>query len=430
MLPVFITANSKITHLKNKKALVLLFAANTVSGVSQGISLIAIPWFIANQLGRPGLYGLLFLAVTILTLFWGPYAGILIDRYDRKKVMLSIQTVGMLSVFSIAALGWYWQNTTLWMAAAIMIITKLIYNIHYPNLYAFAQEITEKSKYGTISSAIEVQGQTTFILSGAIAAFLMEGQFLSFSFEAWPMHEIFMLDAATYILGFVLLSSIRYESLIVRNTNSDAGFATRLQEGFTYLQSKPLILLFGAVAGFVFATILVCSFYTMPIFIDKFLNGTKSVYGFTEASFALGSMLSGFLILFIFPKNKLTLGIISLSLIAAVMYFFIGFNTEFIYLYIAYAFIGFANSGIRVMRTTYIFSVIDNNLIGRTGSAFTVINALIRIVFIGLFSLPFFATAENISLTMFILGLFVILGALILSFNYKALSVLNPNHEQ
>ncbi|MFT5071492.1 MAG: hypothetical protein ACI8V8_001460, partial [Chitinophagales bacterium] len=105
-------------------------------------------------------------------------------------------------------------------------------------------------------------------------------------------------------------------------------------------------------------------------------------------------------------------------------------NTEFIYLYIAYAFIGFANSGIRVMRTTYIFSVIDNNLIGRTGSAFTVINALIRIVFIGLFSLPFFATAENISLTMFILGLFVILGALILSFNYKALSVLNPNHEQ
>ncbi|MFT6684894.1 MAG: DHA3 family macrolide efflux protein-like MFS transporter [Bacteroidia bacterium] len=365
-----------------------------------------------------------------MTLFWGPYAGILIDRYDRKKVMLSIQTVGMLSVFSIAALGWYWQNTTLWMAAAIMIITKLIYNIHYPNLYAFAQEITEKSKYGTISSAIEVQGQTTFILSGAIAAFLMEGQFLSFSFEAWPMHEIFMLDAATYILGFVLLSSIRYESLIVRNTNSDAGFATRLQEGFTYLQSKPLILLFGAVAGFVFATILVCSFYTMPIFIDKFLNGTKSVYGFTEASFALGSMLSGFLILFIFPKNKLTLGIISLSLIAAVMYFFIGFNTEFIYLYIAYAFIGFANSGIRVMRTTYIFSVIDNNLIGRTGSAFTVINALIRIVFIGLFSLPFFATAENISLTMFILGLFVILGALILSFNYKALSVLNPNHEQ
>ena len=404
--------------MKNKKAIALLFAANTVSGVSQGISLIAIPWFIANQLGRPGLYGLLYLIVTILTLFWGPYADTLMDKYDRKKVMINIQTVGLLCVFSIAALGWYWQNTTLWMAAAIMIITKLIYNIHYPNLYAFAQEITEKSRYGTISSAIEVQGQTTFILSGAIAAFLMEGEFFSLNFEAWKMHEIFMLDAATYGLGFVLISMIKYESLV-----------DRLNEGFSYLKGNPLILLFGTVAGFVFATVLVCSFFTMPIFIEKFLGGTQSHYGFTEASFALGSMLSGFLILYLFPKNKITIGIILLSLIAGVMYFFIGMNQDFILLYIAYASIGFANAGIRILRTTYIFSVIDNNLIGRTSSAFTVINALFRIVLIGMFSLPFFTSSHNISYSMFILGLFVILGGLIFTYKYKALRTLNPNHE-
>ena len=140
--------------MKNKKAIILLFAANTISGVSQGISLIAIPWFIINQLGMPGFYGLLFLVVTILSLFWGPYAGTLIDRYDRKKVMLGIQSVGLVCVLGIASLGWYLQNTTLWMAAAIMVITKLIYNIHYPNLYAFAQEIAEKKQYGRISSAL------------------------------------------------------------------------------------------------------------------------------------------------------------------------------------------------------------------------------------------------------------------------------------
>lgn len=415
--------------MKNKTAIALLFAANTISGVSQGISLIAIPWYIANQLGRPSLYGLLYLIVTTLTLFWGPYAGTLVDKYDRKKVMISIQTVGLICVFSIAALGWYWQNTTLWMAAAIMIITKLIYNIHYPNLYAFAQEITEKSRYGTISSAIEVQGQTTFILSGAIAAFLMEGEFLSLNFEAWKMHEIFMLDAATYILGVVLISMIKYESLVKRNFYPEAKFLQRLNEGFSYLKGNPLILLFGSVAGFVFATVLVCSFFTMPIFIEEFLGGTQSHYGFTEASFALGSMLSGFLILYLFPTNKLTMGIILLSLIAGVMYFLIGVNQDFILLYIAYASIGFANAGIRILRTTYIFSVIDNNLIGRTGSAFTVINALLRIVLIGLFSLPFFTSSDNISYSMFILGLFVILGGLIFTYKFKALRTLNPNHE-
>lgn len=415
--------------MKNKKAIILLFAANTVSGVSQGISLIAIPWFIANELGRPGLYGLLFLIVTVLTLFWGPYAGTLIDRYDRKKVMLGIQTVGLTCVLGIATLGWYWQNTTLWMAAAIMIITKLIYNIHYPNLYAFAQEITEKKRYGAISSALEVQGQTTFILSGALAAFLMEGKFFNYTFQAWEMHEIFMLDAATYILGFVLLSAITYESLVERKVNTALTFIDRLKDGFLYLKKNPMILLFGATAGFVFATILVCSFFTMPIFIDKFLHGGESVYGFTEAAFALGSLLSGFLILTIFPKNKLTLGIIFLAITAGVMYFFIGFNKNVLFLYIAYGFIGFANAGIRVMRTTYIFSVIENDVIGRTGSVFMVINALLRIILIGLFSIPFFATEQNIPKTMFILGLFVFLGAAILIFFYKKLSALNPNHE-
>lgn len=407
----------------------MLFAANTISGVSQGISLIAIPWFIANQLGKPGLYGLLFLSITIVTLFWGPYAGTLIDRYDRKKVMLAIQTVGLVCVLGIASYGWYLQNTTLWMAAAIMIITMLIYNIHYPNLYAFAQEITEKKRYGTISSALEVQGQTTFILSGAIAAFLMEGKVFEFTFTAWQMHEIFMLDAGTYILGFILLSSIKYESLVERKFNLEGNFIDHLKSGFSYLQERPLILLFGATAGFVFTSILVCSFFTLPIFIEKYLHGSESAYGFAEASFAFGSLLSGFLILAIFPKNKLTLGIIILSFLAGLMYLFIGVNKDFALFYLAYGIIGFTNTGIRVMRTTYIFSVIDNAIIGRTGSVFTVINALFRILFIGIFSFTFFTKEQNISKTMYILALFVILAAVILAAFYNKLRALNPNHE-
>ncbi len=416
--------------MKNKKAIILLFAANTISGVSQGISLIAIPWFIINQLGMPGFYGLLFLVVTILSLFWGPYAGTLIDRYDRKKVMLGIQSVGLVCVLGIASLGWYLQNTTLWMAAAIMVITKLIYNIHYPNLYAFAQEIAEKKQYGRISSALEVQGQTTLMLSGAMAAFLMEGELFNFTFPAWQMHEIFMLDAGTYILGFFLLSSIQYDSLVERTIDHDDNFVQRLKNGFTYLQERPLILLFGATSGFVFASILVCSFFTLPIFIEQYLHGSQSVYGFTEAAFAFGSLLSGFLILAIFPKHKLTLGIIILGFLAGLMYLFIGVNKNFTLLYLAYGVIGFANAGIRVMRTTYIFSVIDNNIIGRTGSVFMVINALFRILLIGLFSIPLFATEQNISHSMYILALIVILGSVILLLFYKKIRALNPNHEQ
>lgn len=416
--------------MKNKKAIILLFAANTISGISQGISLIAIPWYIANDLKKPGLYGLLFLLVSVLTLFWGPYAGTLVDKYDRKKVMLSIQAIGFVIISFISLLAWHQNFTSLWMAGGIMIFTKLIYNIHYPNLYAFAQEITEKHRYGKISAALEVQGQTTFILSGAFAAFLMEGKFFNVYFTSWEMHEIFLLDAFTYLLGFILLYFIKYESLVERVIDGNINFWNRLLDGFRYLKAKPDILLFGSTAGFVFASILVCSFFTMPIFIEKFMLAKESAYGLTEAAFALGSMLSGIFILSLFPKNRLVLGIIFLSVMASLSYIFIGFNKNLLLLYMAYAFIGFANAGIRVMRTTYIFSVIDNHIIGRTGSVFMVINTLLRIFFIGLFSLPYFTSAANISKTMFILAIFVGLGAIILVSNYKKSSTLNSTQHE
>ena len=54
-------------------------------------------------------------------------------------------------------------------------VTIFNYNVHYPNLYAFGQEITEKKNYGKLNSYIEVQGQVTSVLAGAFAAILLTG---------------------------------------------------------------------------------------------------------------------------------------------------------------------------------------------------------------------------------------------------------------
>ncbi|MCD8529226.1 MAG: hypothetical protein LRY27_04560 [Chitinophagales bacterium] len=109
------------------------------------------------------------------------------------------------------------------------------------------------------------------------------------------------------------------------------------------------------------------------------------------------------------------------------MYVFMGFNRNFILLYIAYGLIGFANAGIRVLRTTFIFRVIDNHIIGRTGSIFTVFNVIFRLIFITLFSLPFFAKGSNMVYSMYILAFFILLGSIILLLSYRKLRSLN-NH--
>ena len=53
--------------------------------------------------------------------------------------------------------------------------TMFHYNIHYPNLYAFGQEITEPKNYAKLNSYIEIQGQSTSIIAGSFAAILLTG---------------------------------------------------------------------------------------------------------------------------------------------------------------------------------------------------------------------------------------------------------------
>lgn len=410
--------------MKNKKAIVLLFLANTVTGISQGISLIAIPWFIANEMNMPSLYGGLFFVSTLIAVFWGPYAGALVDKYDRRKVMLSIQAIGFVLVAGLALWGFVVGKTTLVMACGVFLVTKIIYNIHYPNLYAFAQEITEPKYYGRITSWLEIQGQTTFTLSGAMAAFLMEGKIFDWNFGKWQVYEIFMLDAGTYLLAVVVIGLISYQSVAERRVET-ISFTERLKNGFNFLRNQPLVFVFGNATYFLFAAILVSSFFMLPIFIKEYLGGTERIYGLAESAFALGSLMSGVFILFLFPKHRLTLGIIVLMLVSALLFVFIGSNTNITLFLVAYLIIGFGNAGIRVLRTTYLFNVIPNAVIGRTSSVFTVINSIFRMLLIALFTLPFFNSGSNVRFTMYILAAFVLSGAVVLIVYYKRLAELN-----
>ncbi|MFT4643952.1 MAG: DHA3 family macrolide efflux protein-like MFS transporter [Planctomycetota bacterium] len=410
--------------MKNKRAITFLFLANTVSGISQGISLIAIPWYISNTLSRPSLYAFMFLTATAISIPWGTFAGTLVDKYDRKKIMLAIQTAGFILISATAITGYIQNEDTLWMAMVVYFTTVALYNIHYPNQYAFAQEITEPRHYSRITSWLEIQGQTSFAIAGAVAAILLEGGVFGFHFEKWRIHEIFMLDASTYVLAIAFLSLIKYKPIAQRDLSTGSLF-TKLKEGFGFLNSNRTIFLFGVVSAVVFAGILVTSMYILPILIKNYLNGTEKVFGISEATFAIGSLLSGLLIIKIFSKKHLVLGVMVLQFIAGIAFFFMGINQSILLLYFLYLIIGFTNAGIRIMRVTYLFNVVPNKFIGRANSIFSVISASLRIMLVLIVSQPFFTGSENIRYAMFIASFLIFVGAFTILFNFKRFKQLN-----
>ena len=219
--------SSTLAAVQNKASIQILLIANAVSQFAQGISMIAIPWYFINNIKASSTYNTVFFIVTAATLIWAQYAGTLIDKYNRKHIFQGLCLVG-LAVLSFAGFyGWYLGHMPQYLLIIVFSFTVLNYNIHYPALYALAQELSDSNSYVKVNSLLEVQGQSTNMLSGAVAAVLIGGISntvfgIDVNIEKWGLHKIFLMDASTYLIASILLIYLKTNasSELKRDTGS------------------------------------------------------------------------------------------------------------------------------------------------------------------------------------------------------------------
>jgi MFS family permease len=407
--------------VKNKLALNLLFTANGISGFAQGISMLAIPWYFANNTPYFNkAYGL----ITIGVLFFGLYAGTLVDKYSRKANFLGNSLVCGFLLLTIAGVGYYLNGLNDILVVAVFGITMFNYNIHYPTLYAFGQEISAVEDYAKVNSNIEIVGQSTSILSGGIAAVMLEGVTInlpiidySIIINSWNIWEIFLLNAGTYFLAASLILFIKYQP-IPKHAQHPKIF-NRIKVGFTYLRQHPKLLIFGIFSYSVFAMLLVEIHAVLPAYVDKHLHENGSVFAIADGIYALGALCAGLFVNKVFTATSTQRAVIILTAITAAIFIWAFAAKSVLVIYLVSLILGFTNAGIRVLRLTYLFKQIPNQLMGRVNSIFNMLNILVRSLFIFLFSFPFFNFDNQIIWAFLIMSLFLLLSAFVLMFNTK-----------
>lgn len=418
--------------MKNRSALRLLLLSNIISGFAQGISMLSIPWYFSTQGSDYSTFGLVYIIITLSTAIWGLYAGTLIDKYSRKAIFTGINIFGFLILMVVAFTGYYLGKVPEALIYLVFGSTIFIYNIHYPCLYAFGQEISEKENYGKMNSLIEIQGQATAIFAGAIGAVLLSGTEhgimnligfeleLGFDLSKWELHEIFIMDGITYGISIVLISMIRYQK--IENLAVHTGSMwERLKMGFEWLKKHPLVFLFGNLSHSIFVILLVEVHLLLSPYINKHLEAKGDVYASAEIYYAIGALYAGFGIRKLFGKTSVVRAVILLMVLTAAFLFLVAFTKSAWIFFLFSLVIGVTNAGTRILRITWLFQHIPNNMMGRAGSVFQVINILLRGGFILLFSLPFFMQGNNIVWAYAIGGVFVLLSALPMVVRYREL---------
>ena len=105
--------------------------------------------------------------------------------------------------------------------------------------------------------------------------------------------------------------------------------------------------------------------------------------------------------------------------IVSIAFIGMSFSDNMILFFTANLILGITNAGVRILRTTYLFSNIPNNLIGRASSVFSSINVTIRMILIFIFSMPFFLIEDNIRWGYFVGASLILITVVLLLYYYK-----------
>lgn len=417
--------------MTNKKTLAILLTANGVSSFAQGFTMMSIPYYF-NKIDNYSFFSLSLTIITLVSLFWALYAGSIIDGFNRKDVFLGTNFVGGIVILSIASLGFKEGELTNILIILVYALTMFGYVIHYPNLYAFSQELSEPKDYTKITSLIEIVGQSTVMGSAIMGTMLLKGienfhvplTDAVITIERWEIHEIFLFDAIAYFVSFLIILLIKYSPNMKLVISDEGTLYERLKTGYMYLKNNQLVALFGICSFTIFIVVYIEQFALMTPYVLNHLKEDAPVLGLTELMYGLGALFSGVIIQTLFSKMPVLKAVVLLTFATGAIFLLSSFTCAVI-VFINVAFLkGFTNASSRIFRVTYLFSLIPNELAGRVNSFFNVMNTVFRLIFLSLFTLPFFMDGSNVVYAYGILAVFCFIAGVVLLIYYKQFSKL------
>ncbi|MAQ32056.1 MAG: hypothetical protein CMD26_04945 [Flavobacteriales bacterium] len=391
--------------MKTKYRSIILLLISIISAtIAQGLSVISIPWYFTDILEKSSVFTLGYSAITFFGLIWGLYAGVIIDNYNRKKILIYIN---LSSTLLFALLGIY-----LVVIDPNSVIAPLIgfgacsfyYIVFFPNLYAIIKEFTSKKDYIKINSIVELFIQSTNIISATLCGILLSGSsevldyfnLVLFDFEEWSVENIFLLNSIMYFITFGLLLFVKYHPERKKTIYNVKKAIKEVQLAIKFLKKNQDILIYAVCSQIVFAFLIVELFALLPLFIKNCLNENVITFALADVTYGFGAILAGFTtVILLRYYNKLIVTIILIIIAGYAFTIMVEFQ-QLIIFFICSFLIGVANASIRITRMSYFFDKIPNNLMGRTNTIFNSINTLIRGFLILLFSISWFTKGENV----------------------------------
>ncbi len=239
---------------------------------------LATSWLVYRLTGSALLLGIVGFSGQIPTFLLAPFAGVWVDRLNRRHVLLVTQFLAMLQSFALAVLTLTRHiniHEIIWLSA----LQGAINAFDMPARQAFlVQMVPDKQD---LSNAIALN--SSIVNMARLVGPSVAGAIIAISGEGY----CFLIDGISYLAVIASLVAMRVElSALKRTTDS---MLVQLKEGWAYVSGfapiRVILLLFAAVSlmGWPFTVL-------MPIFAGKILKGGPHTLGFLMGALGIGAL--------------------------------------------------------------------------------------------------------------------------------------------
>ncbi|SSC12803.1 Arabinose efflux permease family protein [Mesotoga infera] len=265
-----------------------------VSLIGSGVQSLAIPLYILDLTGSGTIMGT-FMVITMLPrILFGPIAGVLGDRFNRKMIMIYMDFARGAAILAMAALAG--ANS---LTITVLFIFQLListFDISFdPATAAMLPDIIDSDKLLRGNSILGAINSLSYII-GPVLGGILYGMF--------GIEAVLILNGASYIASAISEIFIRYQQTTEKGKISLKSVFKDIVEGVGYMRKINgliLVMVFAMLSNFLLSPFFSVVF---PFFARTIVGFTSEQYGFLQSGWVVGVLIGNVILGTLLSKKR------------------------------------------------------------------------------------------------------------------------------
>jgi len=277
-----------------KRALRYVFGANVISMLGSGMNAAAVAWYILQATHSQVALGTFAVLQTIPALLMLPFTGVIIDREDRRRLVMLLDALRALIILAVSLLA-FAHRVRIWELYLMNTLVAAGFWMFWPTITALIQELTPGEEYVHAN---------TFLMAGVQGGWLIAGSIVGFVYNHIGLGGVLLIDFSTYVVSFLCYFAVRkgrhvvprpaeLQHDLVAAESALERFGREMREGFQFLRGSRSLVLLGIGWAMFLGAMMTGVVVTPPL--SELYHAGAVGYGWLNAGWGTGAFVSALL---------------------------------------------------------------------------------------------------------------------------------------